>query len=337
MQKFKAYRVHTIDGKPVCKFETLTLDDLDQGPVVIKTAYSAVTYKDAMAARGVGKNVRTDRPCVTGVDLSGEVVSSTDKRFREGDKVIVTNYKLGVDQDGGYADYARVPADWIVPLPEGLSLYEAMALGTSGLTAALAVDRLEKAGLKPEHGPVGVTGSTGGVGSLAVDIFATRGFDVTAITGKADQSDFLTSIGAKTIMLSKDLLADKGPLMPKMLWAGGLDNVGGQYLDRLAAYTMPHGKLAVAGMAVGAEFSTTVLPWILRSIDILGINVSRQLKMPERQRLWQRLGSDLKPRHLAKIARPIPFEALDESMDRFFNVTTIGRVVVEVGEKAPKA
>lgn len=335
MQKFRAYRVHTVDGKPVCRFEELSLDDLDPGPVVIKTAYSAVTYKDAMAARGVGKNVRTERPCVTGVDLSGEVVSSSDARFKAGDKVVVTNYKLGVDQDGGYADYARVPADWIVPLPKGLSLYEAMALGTSGLTAALAVDRLEKAGLKPEQGGVGVSGSTGGVGSLAVDMFARRGYDVTAITGKSDQNDFLRAIGAKTIMSSKDLLADTSPLVPKMLWAGALDNVGGAYLDRIAARLKPFGKVAVAGMAVGFELQTTVLPLILRSIDIMGINVSRQLAMPERRRLWERLGSDLKPAHLDKIARPIPFEALDTAMDRFFKVTTVGRVVVEVGEKAP--
>jgi putative YhdH/YhfP family quinone oxidoreductase len=294
-----------------------------------------VTYKDAMAARGVGKNVRTERPCVTGVDLSGEVVSSSDARFKAGDKVVVTNYKLGVDQDGGYADYARVPADWIVPLPKGLSLYEAMALGTSGLTAALAVDRLEKAGLKPEQGGVGVSGSTGGVGSLAVDMFARRGYDVTAITGKSDQNDFLRAIGAKTIMSSKELLADTSPLVPKMLWAGALDNVGGAYLDRIAARLKPFGKVAVAGMAVGFELQTTVLPLILRSIDIMGINVSRQLAMPERRRLWERLGSDLKPAHLDKIARPIAFEALDTAMDRFFKVTTIGRVVVEVGEKAP--
>lgn len=337
MQKFKAYRVHTVDGKPICRFETLTLDDLDPGAVVIKTAFSAVTYKDAMAARGVGKNVRTDRPCVTGVDLSGEVVSSTDKRFREGDKVVVTNYKLGVNQDGGYADYARVPADWIVPLPEGLSLYEAMGLGTSGLTAALAVDRLEKAGLRPAHGAVAVTGATGGVGSLAVDMFAKRGFDVTAITGKLDQTDFLNSIGAKSILSSRELLADKSALAPKMLWAGGLDNVGGEYLDRLMACALPNGKIAVAGMAVGFKFNSTVLPWILRSVDVLGINVSRQLEMPERKRLWQRLATDLKPAHLNKTSRPIAFEDLDAAMDKFFNVTTIGRVVVEVGGKAQSA
>jgi putative YhdH/YhfP family quinone oxidoreductase len=331
---FKAYRVHTVGGKPICKFEQLTMDDLDQGDVTIKVAYSAITYKDAMAARGVGKNVRTDRPCVTGVDLSGVVVSSVDPRFREGDQVVVTNYKLGVNQDGGYADYARVPGDWIVPLPKGLSLYEAMGLGTSGLTAALAVDRLEKSGLKPEDGLLGVSGATGGVGSLAVDMFAKRGFKVAAISGKPEQESFLKKIGASRIMSRQDLLDDKAPLAPS-LFAGALDNVGGVYFDRLAARLQPNGKLAIAGMAVGAELHTTVLPWVLRAIDVLGINVSRQLQMPERKHLWQRMASDLKPMHLSEIARPIPFEKLDETMDRFFNVTVVGRIVVEVGSKAP--
>lgn len=335
MEHFKAYRVHTIDGKPVCRFEDLTLDDLDEGDVTIRVAYSAVTYKDAMAARGVGKNVRTDRPCVTGVDLSGEVVDSSDDRFRVGDKVIVTNYKLGVNQDGGYAEYARVPADWIVPLPDGLTEYEAMALGTSGLTAALAVERIEASGLTPSSGPIGISGATGGVGSTAVDIFSKRGFDVTAISGKADQYDFLRDLGATKIMTREDLFADKRPLVPEMLWAGAFDNVGGEYFDRLLARTMPHGKVASAGMAVSHEVSTSVLPFVLRSVDVLGINVSRQLAMPERKALWKRLGSDLKPRHIDIFARPIPFEELDAAMDKFFSVTTVGRVVVEVGEKAP--
>jgi acrylyl-CoA reductase (NADPH) len=334
MKTFKAYRVHTVDGKPVCKFEQLTMDDLDKGDVVIKTAYSAITYKDAMAARGVGKNVRTDRPCVTGVDLSGIVVSSADPRFNEGDKVAVTNYKLGVNQDGGYADYARVPGDWIVPIPDGLTLYEAMGLGTSGLTAALAVDRLEKAGLKPDHGLVGVSGATGGVGSLAVNMFAKRGFEVAAISGKKEQEGFLRQIGARKILSREDLLTDKAPLAPP-LFAAALDNVGGVYFDRLAARLQPFGKLAVAGMAVGAELNTTVLPWVLRAIDVLGINVSRQLQMEERKRLWQRMATDLKPNHLAAISRPIAFEKLDETMDQFFNVTVVGRIVVEVGSKAP--
>jgi acrylyl-CoA reductase (NADPH) len=334
MSSFKAYRVHTVGGKPQCRFETLTLDQLDPGPVVIKVAYSAITYKDAMAARGVGKNVRTDRPCVTGVDLSGEVVSSEDPRFTKGQQVVVTNYKLGVEQDGGYADYARVPGDWIVPLPAGLTPYEAMGLGTSGLTAALAVDRLETAGLSPEDGAVGVTGATGGVGSLAVNMFAQRGYKVVAISGKREQEPFLKSIGADSLLLRDDFLRDKAPLSAS-LFAGALDNVGGAFFDRLAAKMHPNGKMAVAGMAVGAEVTTTVLPMILRSVDILGINVSRQLQMKERRRLWDRMATDLKPRNLAAISRPIPFDDLDKTMDKFFDASTVGRVVVEVGSRAP--
>ena len=334
MSPFKAFRVHTIDGKPVCRFEKLSLEELDPGPVVIKVAFSAITYKDAMAARGVGKNVRTDRPCVTGVDLSGEVVSSEDARFANGDRVAVTNYKLGVEQDGGYAKYARVPADWIVPLPAGLSLYEAMGLGTSGLTAALTVDRLESAGLTPQSGAVGITGATGGVGSLAVNMFAQRGYKVIAISGKRDQETFLKSIGADSMLLREDFLRDRAPLATP-LFAGALDNVGGVYFDRLAAKMQPFGKMATAGMALGAEVTTTVLPMILRSVDILGINVSRQLQMKERRRLWDRMATDLKPRNLAQISRPIPFEDLDKTMDKFFDATTIGRVVVEVSSRAP--
>ena len=334
--KFKAYRVHTINGKPDCRFEQLSLDQLDPGAVTIKVAYSAITYKDAMAARGVGKNVRTDRPCVTGVDLSGEVVASTDARFKAGDRVAVTNYKLGVEQDGGYADYARVPGDWIVPLPDGLSLYEAMGLGTSGLTAALAVDRLQAAGVKPSDGAIGITGATGGVGSLAVNMFAQLGYKVIAISGKKDQYPFLKSIGADSIIDREEFLKEKGPLASP-LFAGALDNVGGAYLDRLGAKMQPFGKLAVCGMAVGAEWHTTVLPLILRQIDILGINVSRQLQMPERKRLWGRMAKELKPTKLAEISRPIAFEDIDRFMDKFFDATTLGRVVVEVGSRAPGA
>jgi putative YhdH/YhfP family quinone oxidoreductase len=335
MDQFKAFRVHTVDGQPVCKFEQLTMDDIDPGPVVIRTAFSAITYKDAMAARGVGKNVRTDRPCVTGVDLSGVVTKSEDDRFKEGDEVVVTNYQLGTLHDGAYADYARVPAEWVVPLPPGLSLYEAMGLGTSGLTAALAVDRFEKAGLKPSDGPVAVTGATGGVGSLAVDMLATKGYEVVAISGKADQADFLKAIGASRVLARDDFMKDKSSLVSSPPFAGALDNVGGAMLDRLAANLRPNGKVAVAGM-VGVELTTTVLPLVLRSIDILGLNVSRQLKMPERRRLWERMATDLKPRHLDKICRPIPFTALDDTMDSFFKVQSVGRVVVEVGSKAPR-
>lgn len=335
MKQFQAYRVHSIDGKPVCRFEQLELQDLDPGPVVIEVAYSAVNYKDAMAARGVGKNVRTDRPCVTGIDLSGTVTTSEDPRFTKGDPVIVTNYKLGGEHDGGYAAYARVPGDWIVPLPSGLTLYEAMCLGTSGLTAALTVDRLEQAGLTPAAGPFAVTGATGSVGSLAVDLFSKLGYRVIAVSGKRDQAPFLKAIGATEIMSREELLADRAALAPA-LFAGALDNVGGAFLDRLLARMQPAGKVAVAGMALGAALSTTVLPFVLRAVDVLGINVSRQLQMAERKRLWGRLATDLKPVHLRNIARPIAFEELDAAMDRFFEVTSVGRVVVEVGSRAPR-
>jgi putative YhdH/YhfP family quinone oxidoreductase len=335
MNSFKAYRVHTIDGKAVCRYENLTLDDIDDGPVLIRTAFSGINYKDAMAARGMGKNVRTNRPCVTGVDLSGVVEASRDGRFKPGDRVAVTNYKLGVEHDGGYAQYARVPADWIVPLPDGLTLYEAMGLGSAGLTAALSVDRLEKAGLTPADGPVAVSGATGGVGTLAVNMLRQRGFEVIAISGKSDQVDFLKSIGASRVIAREEFMANKSPMVSKPLFAGAVDNVGGAMLDRLAANMMPHGKVTIAGM-VGVELVSTVLPFVLRSVDILGINVSRQLAMPERRRLWARMASDLKPTHLAAISRPIAFEDLDRTMDKFFDVSIVGRMVVEVGETAPR-
>jgi len=332
MDKFKAFRVHTIDGKAVCRFEQLSLDDIDDGPVVIKVAYSAITYKDAMAARGVGKNVRTDRPCVTGVDLSGTVVSSSDDRFKPGDRVAVTNYQLGTMHDGAYADYARVPAEWVVPLPDTLSLWEAMVLGTSGLTAALTVDRFQKAGVKPEDGPVAVSGATGGVGSLAINMLSEVGYEVIAISGKQEQEPYLKEIGASKVILRDEFMKETSPMVSGAYMAAALDNVGGQIFDRLCANMKPHGKVAVAGM-VFSNTETTVLPFVLRSVDVLGINVSRQLPMSERRRLWERMGAEIKPTQAERIAVTIPFEELDCRMDSFFNVSTVGRVVVEVTEK----
>jgi putative YhdH/YhfP family quinone oxidoreductase len=332
MEKFKSFRVHTIDGKPVCKFEQLSMDDIDDGPVVIKVAYSAITYKDAMAARGMGKNVRTDRPCVTGVDLSGTVTQSKDPRFAPGDRVAVTNYQLGTMHDGAYADYARVPADWIVPLPDSLSLFDAMVLGTSGLTAALAIDRFEKVGVKPGDGPIGISGATGGVGSLAINMLANLGYEVVAISGKKEQEDYLKEIGASRVIPRDEFMKDPSPMVSGAYMAAALDNVGGQFLDRLCANVKPHGKVAIAGM-VFVDTKMTVLPFVLRSVDILGINVSRQLAMPERKRLWERMGTDLKPTKSDVIANTIPFEDLDKKMDAFFDVSTVGRVVVEVTEK----
>lgn len=330
MERFKAFRVHTIDGRAECRFEDLTINEIDAGSVTIKVAYSSMNYKDAMAARGIGKNVRTDRPCVTGVDLSGTVVASEDPRFAAGDNVIVTNYKLGNTHDGGFAEYARVPGDWIVPMPSGMSLFDAMALGSAGLTAALAVDRLEAAGVNPEKGRVAVTGATGAVGSICVDILSTRGYAVSAISGKKDQEAFLRSIGAIDVVSRQELMKTKEPLGP-MLWAAAIDNVGGTMLDRVTSRISEHGKVASVGMAVGFDLTTTVLPLVLRAVDILGINVSRTLHMPERQRLWKRLATDFAPQHLGEIARTVKFENLNPVFDDVIAGTTIGHAVIEIG------
>ena len=212
----------------------MTLDELDPGEVTIRTAFSSINYKDALAATGAGKVIRRF-PCVGGIDGCGVVVSSTDARFREGDEVIATSYDIGVAHDGGYAQYMRMPADWVVPLPKGMSLFDAMALGTAGFTAGLAVVRMEREGLKPGNGPVIVTGATGGVGSIAIDILAGAGYHVVALTGKEEQTDYLKALGAKEVMLRSALDLAKIKPLDKATWAGAVDNLGGEVLAWLAS------------------------------------------------------------------------------------------------------
>ena len=329
----KAIILTQFGGTDATQLSDILIPEAAPGMVVVRVRAAGINGLDWKIREGYLRDVMpTVFLTVLGQELAGEVHATAEgSRFTVGDRV----FGLAAPGNGAYADYARVPAEWVVPLPDGLSLYEAMGLGTSGLTAALAVDRFERAGLKPGDGPVAVTGASGGVGSLAVDMLAGRGFEVVAISGKAEQTDFLKSIGASRVLSREAFMQDKSPLVSSPPFAGALDNVGGAMLDRLAANLMPHGKVAVAGM-VGVELTTTVLPLVLRSIDILGINVSRQLKMPERRRLWQRMATDLKPRHLDRIARPIPFADLDKTMDSFFNVSSVGRVVVEVGSAAPR-
>jgi putative YhdH/YhfP family quinone oxidoreductase len=328
---FKAYRVHTVNGQSKAIFEDIGLDDLDGGEVVIRVEYSCVNYKDAMAARGIGKNVRTARPCVIGVDLAGVVHSSADQRFAPGDQVVATNFKLGNEHDGGYAEFARLPAAWIVPIPPGLNTYEAMALGTAGLTAALAITRLEASGLTPAKAPVALSGSTGGVGTLAIDMLSKRGYEVIAISGKRQEHDFLRAIGASAILDRKDFLADKAPIARTPPFAAAIDNVGGQMLDRLAANMRPHGRVAITGM-IDVEFSSTVLPHVLRAVDYLGINVARQMDMETRVSIWKALGADLKPLRLGEIARRIPFEGIDAAVDKILEGENVGRTVVCIQE-----
>jgi NADPH2:quinone reductase len=331
MSQFRAYRIFEENGKSTGRFVDLTLDELDPGEVVIQTQYSSVNYKDALAATGAGKVIRRF-PCVGGIDVSGVVASSSDARFKAGDQVLVTGYDLGVARDGGYAEFVRVPADWVVSLPSGLSLFDAMALGTAGFTAALAIHRLEQNDLTPDKGKVIVTGATGGVGSLAINMLSQLGYHVVATTGKDSEHAFLKSIGAKEILPRSSIdLTSKRPL-EKSLWAGALDSVGSDTLAWLARTMQQDGAIASFGNAAGGELHTTVFPFILRGVKLLGVDSAATL-MPLRKQMWHRLASDLKPQALAQIAHPVPFKDLPEVFPKMLRSEIRGRTVIEIGIK----
>lgn len=325
MKKFTAYRIFEQDGISAGRFVELTLDDLDPGEVVIKSHYSGVNYKDALAATGAGKVIRRF-PCVGGVDVSGIVASSTDTRFKAGDEVIVTGYGMGVSHDGGFAEYVRVPADWVVPLPQGLTLFDAMALGTAGFTAALSIHRLEQNELRPEAGRVIVTGATGGVASLAIGMLAPLGYEVVALTGKDSEYDYLKSLGASEILSRHELLMGTRP-MEKAQWAGALDSVGGETLAWLTRTMQQNGVIASFGNAGGIELSTTVMPFILRGVRLIGVD-SAATAMTMRLEVWRRLATDLHPATLGKVAHVVPFENLPETFAPLLQGKSIGRTVV---------
>jgi putative YhdH/YhfP family quinone oxidoreductase len=328
MDEFKVFRLREADRKVTAAFETASIDQLDAGGVVIKVAYSGINYKDALAATGKGRIIRRF-PCIGGIDLSGTVVESADDRFRKGDAVIATSYDIGVAHDGGYAEYARIPADWVVPMPKGLSLFEAMALGTAGFTAGLAVVRMEHEGLKPGTGPVAVTGATGGVGSIAVDILAGLGHDVTAITGKEAESGYLKGLGAKEVMLRSGIDLAKFKPLEKATWAGAVDNLGGEMLAWLAATMQIGAPLASVGLAASMSLPTTVAPFILRGVSLLGID-SVNCPMAQRRQVWNRLATDMRPRHLAELAKTIPFGDLPNAFEDFVAARVRGRIVVDM-------
>jgi putative YhdH/YhfP family quinone oxidoreductase len=331
MNQFSAYRIFEENGKSIGKLEQLSLDDLDAGEVVIRTHYSGVNYKDALAATGAGKVIRRF-PCVGGVDVSGVVESSADARFKEGDQVLVTSYDMGVAHDGGFAEYVRVPADWVVPLPSGLSLFDAMVLGTAGYTVALAIHRLEQNELTPAKGKVIVTGATGGVGSLAVRMLSQLGYQVVALTGKAAEADYLLGLGAKEVLLRSDVdFTSKRPL-EKALWAGALDAVGGETLAWLARTVQQDGAIASFGNAGGAELHTTVFPFILRGVKLLGVD-SAATPMPLRKQMWLRLASDLHVDDLEKIAHRISLAQLPQACATLIDGTSRGRYVVDFTTK----
>lgn len=328
MNSFKALLIEERDGKVRSSFVRMDESQLDSGGVTIQVAYSSINYKDALAATGTGKIIRRF-PCVGGIDMSGTVIESTDARFKPGDLVIATSFDIGVAHHGGYSEIARVPGDWVVPLPAGLSLFDAMALGTAGFTAALGIVRMEENGLRPEKGAVIVTGATGGVGSLAVDILAKRGYHVVALTGKESEADYLRDLGAAEVMLRGSLDLTKIRPLDRARWAGAVDNLGGDILAWIASTMEQGGTIASIGLAASMSLNTTVAPFILRGVSLLGID-SGYIREPYRSGVWQRLASDLRPPHLATMARQIPFDDLPAAFDEFIAGRAKGRAVVKI-------
>ena len=331
MEKFKAFKLEEVDRKIRAGFVDMTLEELDPGEVVVRVAYSDVNYKDALAATGKGRVLR--RPsCVGGIDFSGTVVSASDSRFAKGDAVLAVGFDLGVAHHGGYAQYARVPAEWLVRLPQGMSLWEAMAFGTAGFTAGLGIVRMEQNGLKPGNGPVIVNGATGGVGSIAVSALAKLGYHVVALTGKEAESDWLKRLGAREILLRKDLNLEKIKPLDKATWAGAVDNLGGDVLAWMAATMNFNGVIASIGLAASPNLSTTVMPFILRGVSLLGINSTDAPSQELRREVWRRLGSDMKPPLLKEMCRTIPFGDLPGAFEDFINARVSRRVVVDLSE-----
>jgi len=330
MSKFKAFLIEEAEEGVNSSFKAIDTADLDPGEVLIKTAYSSVNFKDALAATGAGKIIRRF-PCVGGIDLSGVVVESSSDEFKVGQEVIATSYDIGVAHHGGYAEYCRVPAKWVVPMPAGLDLFSSMALGTAGFTAGLAVERMEHNGLNPDAGPVLVNGATGGVGGIAIDILSALGYDVTAMTGKPDQSDYLKSLGAAEILDTASLDLAKIRPLGRETWAGVVDNLGGDILSWLASTVKVGGAIASIGLAASFKFNTTVMPYILRGVTLAGID-SVNAEMEVRRKVWGRLATDMKPKNLDKIVTTVAFDDLPATFEAVMQAKMRGRSVVKISD-----
>lgn len=324
---FRAFRIHNDDAGYRSDIDRIGVDALSPGEVTVRAAYSSVNYKDALAGTGEGKILRRF-PLVGGIDVAGHVAESRDPRFREGDAVLVTGCGLSETRDGGYSEFARLPAEWTIPLPAGLDLRESMILGTAGFTAALALHRMLENSQSPELGPLAVTGATGGVGSLAVDIFSRAGFEVHAISGKADRAGYLRALGASDV-LGREALSTSRP-MESTRFGGGLDNVGGAMLASLLAQTAPYGNVASAGLAASPELGTTVMPFIIRGVSLLGV-ASAGTARAIRERVWERLAGDWKPAHLEHICtREVTLDELPTVFPTMLAGGSFGRTIVRL-------
>jgi acrylyl-CoA reductase (NADPH) len=323
-KSFRAFRI-TSEDRVKSGITRLNLKDLSNGQVVIRTAYAGVNYKDALATTERG-NVIRNFPRVGGSDASGWVVSSEDPAFKPGDEVLVYARGIGVDHDGGFSEFIRVPADWVIPLPAGLTLFEAAALGIAGFTAGLTVHLLQENGVKPGDGKVLVNGATGGVATMAIDMLSQRGYQVVAMTAKMDRAESLKQLGAIDV-ISPAAFSDSGKPLASALWSAALDSIGGQHLSWLVRTVAPRGVVASIGNVSGSAFSTSVLPFILRGVRLIGINVSVYLDIE--QRLWERLSTDLKPRHLSANVQLISLDQLADHLESMLAAKTSGRTVVD--------
>lgn len=328
-ESFKALMVDKTDSDFTVNVKEVTVEDLPPGDVLINVRYSSVNYKDGLASTPDGKIVRS-YPFIPGIDLSGVVVRSKDSRFKAGDEVIATSYEIGVSHFGGYSEYAQIPADWVVPLPKGLSLKEAMVYGTAGFTAGLSVQRLEENGLTPDKGKVLVTGATGGVGSIAVAILAKRGYHVVASTGKQSEHDFLFELGASEILSREDVTGQNIKVLDKQLWAAAIDPVGGKTLASILSKITYNGSVAVSGLTGGGDVPTTVFPFILRGVNLLGID-SVYCPMETRIALWKRMATDFKPDHLLKVMnKEVPLDELPIYLSSILKGEARGRTIVKL-------
>lgn len=329
IQQFDALVVNKQDDQFTVNIQQLSLDDLPQGEVLICVHYSGVNYKDSLAAIPNG-NIVSSYPIVPGIDMAGVVVSSEDSRFKEGDEVIATSYGIGVSQSGGYSQFARVPAEWIVPLPDGLTMKEAMIIGTAGFTAALSVLRLEENNLTPEQGSVLVTGATGGVGSFAVSILSKLGYSVEASTGKESEHGYLKAIGASTIVSREDVYDGKLRALGKQKWSGAVDPVGGEPLASVLSQIKYGGAVAVSGLTAGTSLPATVFPFILRGVNLLGID-SVNCPMDTRLKVWHRLATDFKLEDLEQLVQQeITLKELPDVLPTLLKGEARGRTIVKL-------
>ncbi len=311
------------------KIEERSIADLPEGEVLIRVLYSSLNYKDALSAIG-NKGVTRNYPHTPGIDAAGTVEKSDHPDFKAGDRVLVTGYDLGMNTSGGFGQYIRVPAEWVIPIPEKLSYSKSMAFGTAGLTAALSVIHLEDRGIAPQGGPVLVTGASGGVGSLAVSFLAAAGYDVAAVTGKAEARDFLTNIGAKTIVGREEVTDTSQRPLLKSQWAGVVDTVGGDILSTAIRSTKLHGSITCCGNAASGDLPLTVYPFILRGVNLLGVD-SQNCTRDMRLRIWDRLASEWNLPHIDDITKEVPLADLSPHIDEILKAQKMGRTIVKVG------